>query len=114
MEILLKNPVQLLLGILLILASLGVILFRKPVHACLSFLLSLFLLALIYLELSAEFIAIMQILVYAGAILVIFMYVIILFQDAYLRIEETPSKSNQWWLIISSIFFLALLIFLGR
>lgn len=80
-------------GSILVLSSLGVILLKKPVHACLSFLLTLLTLAVIYLQLSAEFISVMQILVYAGAILVIFMFVIVLFQDAYLKISEYPSGS---------------------
>lgn len=77
-----------LYGSVIVLSSLGVILLKKPVHACLSFLLTLMTLAMIYLQLSAEFISVMQVLVYAGAILVIFMFVIVLFQDAYLKISE--------------------------
>lgn len=80
-------------GSIIVLSSLGVVLLRKPVHACLSFLLTLLTLAAIYLQLSAEFIAVMQVLVYAGAILVIFMFVIVLFQDAYLKISEKESGS---------------------
>ncbi len=89
-----SNYVQWFLGTVLILASLGVILARKPVHSCLSFLLTLLALAAFYLQLSAEFIAVMQVLVYAGAILVIFMFVIVLFQDAHQQIERFPYKSS--------------------
>lgn len=85
---------QWILGIILVLSSIGVITFRKPVHACLSFLLTLLALAALYLQLSAEFIAVIQILAYAGAILVIFMFVIILFQDAHERIEEKEAQSS--------------------
>ena len=52
---------------------------KQPVHASLSFLLTLLSLSSLYLQLSAQFIAVMQILVYAGAILVLFMFVIVLF-----------------------------------
>lgn len=88
------HPLQIFLGFVLLMASLGVILLRKPVHASLSFLLTLFMLALIYLQLHAEFIAVMQILVYAGAILVIFMYVVVLFQDSYMKIHLTQPQSS--------------------
>ena len=74
---------ELLLGLLLILSGLGVILAKKPVYSALSFLLTLILLAIQFLELSANFIAVMQVIVYAGAILVMFMFVIVLFQDAH-------------------------------
>ena len=66
--------IQFLLGMLLILSSLGVILLKNPVHASLSFLVTLMTVAVFFLELSAEFIAVMQVLIYAGAILVIFIF----------------------------------------
>lgn len=105
--------IQWTLGIILILSSLGVVLLRKPVHASLSFLLTLLTLATLYLHLSAEFIAAIQILVYAGAILVLFMFVIILFQDAYQHIEKFKPKSNSLLLWISAILFLLTLAILG-
>jgi NADH-quinone oxidoreductase subunit J len=101
---------QWLLGLILVLSSLGVILVRKPVHACLSFLLTLLTLAALYLQLSAEFIATIQILVYAGAILVIFMFVIVLFQDAHQKIEEDQSKSSKALLTIAGIAFVIALV----
>lgn len=88
------TPSQWFLGLALILSSFGVISLKKPVHAALSFLLSLLCLAALYLELSAEFIAVMQVLVYAGAILVLFMFVIILFQDAHEQIAESKAQSS--------------------
>jgi NADH-quinone oxidoreductase subunit J len=110
---LLDNPVQLILGLILILSALGVILAKKPVHASLSFLLTLVTLAALYLQLSAEFIAVMQILVYAGAILVIFMFVIILFQDAHQQIEQYQAKSAPMLLYVSATAFILALPFLG-
>lgn len=85
--------VQMVLTVLLLLSALGVILAPKPVHACLAFLMTLLALAGLFLELNAEFVAVLQILVYAGAILVLFMFVIVLFQDAYQQIDRTPAKS---------------------
>ncbi len=94
MSLLFENLAQVILGLILLVSSLGVVLLRKPVHACLSFLLTLLTLSLYYLQLHAEFIAVMQILVYAGAILVIFMFVIILFQDAHEQLESYEPKSS--------------------
>jgi NADH-quinone oxidoreductase subunit J len=108
------EPVQLLLGCILLLSSLGIILFRNPVHACLSFLLTLLTLAALYLQLSAQFIAVMQILVYAGAILVIFMFVIVLFQDAYQQILSNPAESASSLLCIAASALVLSLIFLGK
>jgi NADH-quinone oxidoreductase subunit J len=108
------TPAQWILGIILILSSLGVILASKPVHASLYFLLTLFMLSLLYLQLSAQFIAVMQVLVYAGAILVIFMFVIILFQDAHQQIDKYPPRSSPALLIVSAATFLLALVFLGK
>lgn len=111
---LIGNTVEWILGTILILSSLGVILVRKPVHACLSFLLTLLALAALYLQLSAEFIAVMQVLVYAGAILVIFMFVIVLFQDAHQQISRFQTKSAPFLLLAAAIAFSAALVFIGQ
>ena len=108
------TPTEWILGAILILSALGTILAPKPVHACLSFLLTLLTLSVFYLELSAQFIAIMQVLVYAGAILVLFMFVIVLFQDAFLQIEKKEAQSSPLFLIFSACIFLLALGFLGK
>lgn len=104
---------QWILGIILIFSASGVILLRKPVHACLSFLLTLLMLASLYLLHSAEFIAVMQVLVYAGAILVIFMFVIVLFQDAHAQLELHPPKSSPYLLGFAACLFILSLVILG-
>lgn len=109
------QPAEWILGLVLILASLGVILTKKPVHACLSFLLTLMALAGLYLHLSAQFIAAMQILVYAGAILVIFMFVIILFQDAHSQLALFKAKSSTALLVVAGTgFFFSLVLLAAR
>lgn len=107
------TPAQWILGFVLIMSSLGVILAPKPVQASISFLLTLMTLATLYLQLSASFIAVMQILVYAGAILVIFMFVIILFQDAHAQVAKIKAKSKPILLGAAGILFFATLLLLG-
>lgn len=104
---------QWLIGVVLIFSSLGVILARKPVHASLYFLLSLLALAALYLQLSAQFIAVMQVIVYAGAILVLFVFVIVLFQDAYLQINKYKPQSSNILLIAAATAFVVSLVCLG-
>lgn len=105
--------VQWILGALLILSALGVILVKNPVHASLSFLLTLLTLAAIYLQLSAQFISVMQILVYAGAILVLFMFVIILFQDAHEKIDKSSPQSALPLIVVAISSFFAMLFIMG-
>src|SRR6516164_1327085 len=56
----------------------GVIASRQPVHSALSLLLVLGSLAVDYLLLGAQFIAVLQVIIYAGAIVVLFVFIIIL------------------------------------
>jgi len=58
--------------------GLGMILGRSPVASLLSLILTFFSLAAIYVLLGAHFIAAIQIIVYAGAIMVLFLFVVML------------------------------------
>jgi NADH-quinone oxidoreductase subunit J len=104
---------QWIIGFILILTSLGIILSRKPIYSSLSFFLSLLALAVLFLQLSAQFIAVMQILVYAGAILVLFVFVIVLFQDAHQQIERHKGISEKPFLILAACSFILVLALLG-
>src|SRR5579872_6859931 len=57
-------------------SAIGVIAFKNAVHSALSLILTLLFLALFYLQLGAMFIAIVQVLIYAGAIMVLFLFVV--------------------------------------
>ena len=61
-----------------VLGGLALILAREPIHSALALILVMVALAALYLLLGAEFIAAVQIIVYAGAIMVLFVFVIML------------------------------------
>src|SRR5690242_9395757 len=63
---------------ILIFAALRVITTRNPVHAALWLVLSFFTAAGIWLLLSAEFLAIALVLVYVGAVMVLFLFVVMM------------------------------------
>jgi NADH-quinone oxidoreductase subunit J len=77
-------------------------------------MLTLFSLAVLYLQLSAQFIAVMQVLVYAGAILVIFMFVIVLFQDAHRQIEKNEARSAPFLIGSALIGMAGVMFYVGR
>ncbi len=58
--------------------ALGVILFKNPVHAALGLVLTLFGVAVQFVAQEAHFLAAVQVIVYAGAIVVLFLFVIML------------------------------------
>lgn len=72
------NAVLLIAGAIAVAGGLGVVVGRTPVHNVVSLIVSFIGLAALYLSLEAEFIAIVQIIVYAGAIMVLFLFVIAL------------------------------------
>ena len=66
------------LSIMICAGALGVLLARSPVYAVLSLVIALFGLSALFVTLGAPFVAVIQILVYAGAILVLFLFVVML------------------------------------
>ena len=67
-----------ILAVLMIAGAIGVVSLRQPVHAALSLVATLLTLAVVYVTLQAHFLAAIQVIVYAGAIVVLFLFVIML------------------------------------
>jgi NADH-quinone oxidoreductase subunit J len=69
--------------------ALGVVLARNPVHSALFLLLTLVMMAVFFLLLEADLVAIIQIVVYASAIIVLFLFVITLLGvDQHEKLDE--------------------------
>jgi len=68
----------LLLAALTVIGALTVVLRRNPVHSALALVATLFLLSVMFVALDAQLVAVLQIIVYAGAIVVLFLFVIML------------------------------------
>ena len=60
----------------ILVGAIGVVTSRNPVHAALSLVMTLFGVAVLFIEQQADFLAAVQIIVYAGAIVVLFLFVI--------------------------------------
>jgi NADH-quinone oxidoreductase subunit J len=76
-----------LLAAVSIVGALGVVVLRQPVHAALALVGTLLTLAVLFVTLQAQFLAAIQVIVYAGAIMVLFLFVIML-----LNVEERQSE----------------------
>ena len=73
--------------------ALGVVVFRNPVHSALGLVLTLFGVAVHFVAMEAHFLAAVQVIVYAGAIVVLFLFVIMLLgvdQAEDLSVEPVP------------------------
>lgn len=67
-----------LMAIVIVVTSIGVVASRNPVRSALNLVANFFALAVLYLFLYAQFVAAVQIIVYAGAIMVLFLFTIML------------------------------------
>ncbi|HWI62129.1 MAG TPA: NADH-quinone oxidoreductase subunit J [Symbiobacteriaceae bacterium] len=65
-------------GLMCVAGALGVILAKQPVHQVLSTVFNFIGLAALFLSLSAEFMAVIQMIVYGGAVMILFLFVIAL------------------------------------
>jgi NADH-quinone oxidoreductase subunit J len=65
-------------AVIVIAGALGVVFMRNPVHSALMLVMTLFGVAVLFVEEDAQFLAAVQVIVYAGAIVVLFLFVIML------------------------------------
>jgi len=73
-----QQTVFFLFAALAILASIGVVAQRNPMHSVLLLIVSFAGLSGLYIQLDAPFTAVTQIIIYAGAIMVLFLFVVML------------------------------------
>ncbi len=83
-----KTFVFYFLATVLVFASLRVVTLRNPVHAALNLVLAFFSASGIWVLLQAEFLAIALILVYVGAVMVLFLFVVMLLDINLDRLRE--------------------------
>ena len=80
----------------LVAAAMGVVAARSPMYAAMSLVAAFFCLAGVYVLLTAHLIAFLQVLVYAGAVMVLFLFVIMLLSLGDQHHEVERLKNLQW------------------
>jgi NADH-quinone oxidoreductase subunit J len=96
-----------ILAIVAVAAGVGVIAQRSAVRSALFLLLNFCSLAGLYLLLNAQFVALVQVIVYAGAVVVLFLFVTMLLGQE--RAEESPDLRRYQWIagLLLGVLFLA-------
>jgi NADH-quinone oxidoreductase subunit J len=79
---------------ILVAGALGVILARNPVHSALLLVLCFFCSAIIWVLLDAEFLGIVLVLVYVGAVMVLFLFVVMMLD---VNVEELRKGIAAYW-----------------
>ncbi|HEX6383168.1 MAG TPA: NADH-quinone oxidoreductase subunit J [Anaerolineae bacterium] len=99
-----------ILAAITIAAALGMVLSQNAVHSALFLVLNFTAIAVFYIVLNAPFIAMVQITVYAGAIMVLFLFVIMLLGAERLR---GVRGGERWQQVLAGILALALVAVFG-
>jgi NADH-quinone oxidoreductase subunit J len=82
------------LAALLVIASLLVVFLRNVVHCAMALIVALFIIAIFFVNLQAPMVGVLQVLVYAGAIMVLFLFVIMLLNPT----AAEQRRSGSWGL----------------
>lgn len=101
------------LSVILIASAIFTITSRKPVYSVVGLLVNFIALAATYLTLQAEFLAVIQIVVYSGAILILFVFVIALLSSGVKPFVSGPDRvpSALWPAVVLSALALAGVVF---
>jgi NADH-quinone oxidoreductase subunit J len=95
---------------LAVVAAFNVILQRNPIYSAIGLITVMISLACVFLTLASPFIAAIQVIVYAGAIMVLFVFVIMLLN---VRAEETITDKAKYLKFIAPALFIVLLLEVG-
>lgn len=93
-------------AIFAVIGALAMVLLKNPVHSGLSLVGSFFMLGVIYITINQEFVAAIQILIYAGAIMVLFLFLVML-----LNLTKTKKEISFTPRTIFSIVFSIVMLF---
>jgi len=104
-----NDVVFLILGFITLLGAVGVVSCTNIVHAALSLVMSFLGVAGLYFQLQAEFLGLVQIMVYAGAISVLIIFAIMLVMDRNPDETNTSHQVNRWWGGLVAVLFAAIM-----
>ena len=96
-----------LFGVIALASALAFVTRKSPVAAALWLVNTMFSLAALFVMLNAEFIGVIQVLVYAGAIMVVFVFVIMLLNLGHP--SELAQARGKWWKLAAGAVGLLLL-----
>ena len=92
-----------ILAAILAIASIGVVLFRNPVNSALSMLIVTVCVAGFYALLNSSFLFMAQIIIYAGAVIVLILFVLMFLG---IKDKDLPKESGTTGKILTGLFFL--------
>ena len=98
-----RDPVLLSSPLVLVVRRVGVITARNPVHCALFLVLAFFNSAVIWLLLEAEFLAIVLVLVYVGAVMVLFLFVVMMLDINVAQLREGFTRYAPLGILVAAL-----------
>ena len=102
-----------LFAAVLIASAVMVVTARNPVHSVLFLILAFFNAAALFLIAGAEFLAMILVIVYVGAVAVLFLFVVMMLDIDFARLREGFQRYAPVGAVVGAILFLELLLVLG-
>ncbi|MGW7352232.1 NADH-quinone oxidoreductase subunit J [Streptomyces sp. NPDC054784] len=98
------------LGTVAVLGALGTVLMRRAVHAALCLAGTMIILAVFYLANGAYFLGMVQVVVYTGAVMMLFLFVLMLVGVSTSDTLEETIKGQRWLAVVAGLGFGVLLV----
>jgi NADH-quinone oxidoreductase subunit J len=102
-----------LFSTIMVLSALRMITVRNPVHAALHLVLVFFTTAMLWVSLEAEFLGIVLVLVYVGAVMVLFIFVIMMLDINLVKLREGFIRFMPAAVLVASVMLAELIIVVG-
>jgi NADH-quinone oxidoreductase subunit J len=100
-----ETAVFLLFALLAVASAVVVVAHKNPIYSTMGLVLTLFSVAVLFVLLGAPFLAALQILIYAGAIVVLFLFVLMLLNVTREEAPHTGQPFQRWMAILAAAVF---------
>jgi NADH-quinone oxidoreductase subunit J len=107
-----ETAIFVLFALLAVVSAVVVVAHRNPIYSTLSLVVTLFSVAVLFLLLGAQFLAALQILIYAGAIVVLFLFVVMLLNLQKEERQTTVASPQIWGALLGAAVFAGMLLML--
>jgi len=117
LQFFLQNPVFCVAAIVAVVSTLLTVTGRNPVHALLYLIVSLLAVALIFFLLGAPFAALLEVIVYAGAIMVLFVFVVMMLNLGDAAEHERRLLAPRIWIgpgLLAGLLLLEVLVLMSQ
>lgn len=101
-----------IIGILISMGCLGVIISKNPIHSIIFFVIIVLNQSILLLLLKSEFLALIYLVIYIGAISILFLFIVMMLKLKISSFTTLILKNLQWIILIILLFFIQLILVL--